>query len=68
MTLKECLEKGFIKKQASSPQEIKNLFNIVSRDLSDSEVGVTEDWKFEKLLPKSFVAAGVLQGRTLLVR
>lgn len=46
MTLKECLEKGFIKKQASSSQEIKNLFDIVSRDLSDSEVGVTEDWKF----------------------
>jgi len=46
MTLKECLEKGFIKKQATSKEEIKNLLGIVERDLTDSALEVTEDWKF----------------------
>lgn len=45
-TLNELLQKGLIKKQPSSKEEIHNLFNIVERDYKESASGHTEDWQF----------------------
>jgi hypothetical protein len=47
MTLQDWAEKGWLKRHATSPQEIKNLLGIVERDLADSgSVAVSADWRF----------------------
>jgi len=46
MTLKQWAENGWLKLHQTTPEEIKNLFQIVDRDLKDSRSGVSADWQF----------------------
>ncbi len=46
MTLKQWLENRWLQRHKTSPEEIKNLFQIVTRDLKDAQAGVSADWRF----------------------
>ena len=47
MSLQQWLANGWLKKHASSREEIGNLLGIVERDLSDAkEGGISADWRF----------------------
>jgi len=47
MTLKNYVDKDWIKKQKTSDREISDLLAIVERDLKDaSNVNISFDWKF----------------------
>lgn len=47
MTINSLLERGFIERRDFSEKEISDLFDIVERDLNDSNTGdLSLDWKF----------------------
>jgi hypothetical protein len=46
MTLKQWLDNRWLKAHTTSTKEIKNLFQIVERDVIDSRSGVSADWRF----------------------
>jgi len=47
MSLQEWKKNGWLKGHRSSPQEIKGLFDIVSRDLMDAQTDtLSADWRF----------------------
>jgi uncharacterized protein (UPF0332 family) len=47
MSLQEWKKNGWLKDHRSSPQEIKGLFDIVSRDLLDAQTDtLSADWRF----------------------
>lgn len=37
---------GWLRRHLSSRNEIENLLNIVERDLADTSVGISADWRF----------------------
>jgi hypothetical protein len=45
MTLNQWAANGWLKAQKTSPQEIRNLFSIVERDLKDSRGEISADWR-----------------------
>ena len=47
MSLKDWANNGWLRPHKTSPQEIRNLFNIVDRDLNDArQKGLSADWRF----------------------
>lgn len=47
MSLQEWHNNGWIRKHTTSPQEIKNLIEIISRDIRDAESNeLSPDWRF----------------------
>ena len=46
MSLKDWLNNGWLRQHKSSSEEIRNLFEIVDRDIADSESGISPDWRF----------------------
>jgi len=47
MSLNDWLKNGWLVEHKTSPEEIKNLFRIVDRDLKDCEVAyLSPDWRF----------------------
>ena len=47
MSIDNLLARGILEEQASSQKELRDLLNIVDRDIKDSEVsGVSFDWQF----------------------
>jgi hypothetical protein len=46
MTLKKWSDNAWLRPHKTTPKEIKNLFQIVERDLKDSYSDVSADWRF----------------------
>ena len=46
MTLQQWEDNGWLRPHKTSPKEVENLINIVERDLSDAEEGISNDWRF----------------------
>jgi len=47
MSLKDWADNGWLRPHKTSPQEIRNLFAIVDRDLNDArQKGLSADWRF----------------------
>lgn len=47
MTLQNWANNGWLRTHKTSPQEIKNLLDIVERDMNDSkDRGLSADWRF----------------------
>ena len=46
MSLKNWFNNGWLKKHQTSLQEIRNLYQIVDRDLSDARESISLDWQF----------------------
>jgi len=46
MTLTQWVESGWLKRQPSSLEEIRALFEIVDRDLRDASGLISPDWRF----------------------
>jgi len=47
MTLKDWANNGWLRAHTTSKQEIKQLFEIVERDLCDAQqTGLSADWQF----------------------
>src|SRR4030067_628179 len=45
MTLNQWAANGWLKPHKASPQEIRNLFSIVERDLKDASGKISSDWR-----------------------
>lgn len=45
MSLQDWERKGWVEKHRTSPEEIKELFGIADRDLTDCEAEVSPDWQ-----------------------
>ena len=60
MSLEKWAEYGWLKTEATSRDEIKNLFAIVERDLKDASViGISEDRRFEAAFSAARTAANI---------
>jgi hypothetical protein len=46
MTLQQWAENGWIRPHTTSTEEIKDLMQIVERDLGDIREGISADWRF----------------------
>lgn len=47
MSLLQWLSNGWLSRHRSSPEEIRDLLNIIDRDLRDSQTpGLSNDWRF----------------------
>ncbi len=46
MTLDQWAENGWLRPHQTSAKEIRNLLNIVERDLKDADGGISTDWQF----------------------
>jgi hypothetical protein len=47
MSLADWVKNGWLRVHKSSPEEIKNLLEIIERDLKDAHAkGISDDWKF----------------------
>ena len=46
MSLMQWESNGWLRRHLSSRNEIENLLNIVERDLADTSVGISADWRF----------------------
>jgi len=46
MTLKQWADNGWLRPHQASAKEIRDLLNIVERDLKDAVGGVSTDWRF----------------------
>ena len=47
MSLKDWANSGWLRPHTTSPQEIRNLLDIVERDIRDAhQMGVSADWRF----------------------
>ena len=46
MSLKQWADNGWLKPHQTSYKEIKNLLDIVDRDMLDAEGGISTDWRF----------------------
>ncbi len=46
MTLQSWLANGWVRKQATSQEEVRDLLRIVDRDLVDATSDLSSDWKF----------------------
>jgi hypothetical protein len=46
MNLKDWLNNGWLRSHKTSRAEISNLFQIVERDIADSDGGISPDWRF----------------------
>lgn len=47
MTLQDWADNGWLRTHKTTPQEIKNLLDIVERDMKDSkDKGLSADWRF----------------------
>lgn len=44
MSLEKYVKYNWIEKEETSPEEIKNLFEIVDRDIKDSQKEMSCDW------------------------
>jgi hypothetical protein len=60
MSLEKWAEFGWLRAEASSPQEIRGLLDIVSRDLNDARVeAISDDRRFEAAFSAARTAANV---------
>ena len=58
MTLAKWAEYGWLKAEATSPEEIRDLLGIVSRDLADASVeAISDDRRFEAAFSAARTAA-----------
>lgn len=46
MSLKNWLNNGWLRTHKTSREEIRNLLQIVERDIADSDGGISPDWRF----------------------
>ena len=46
MSLQSWLANGWLRKQATSQREVRDLLRIVDRDLDDAGTDLSKDWKF----------------------
>jgi hypothetical protein len=46
MTLKQWADNGWLRPHQTSAKEIRDLLNIVERDLKDADGGISTDWQF----------------------
>ncbi len=46
MSLRQWLDNGWLRRHATTRDEIANLFAIVDRDLADAQGGISPDWRF----------------------
>ncbi len=46
MTLQRWADNGWLRPHQTSAKEIRNLLNIVDRDLKDADGGISADWQF----------------------
>jgi hypothetical protein len=46
MSLQQWADNGWLRAHQTSPQEIADLFAIVTRDLGDAEGDISADWRF----------------------
>jgi hypothetical protein len=44
MTLAQWADNGWLRPHQTSAKEIRNLLNIVARDLKDADGGISTDW------------------------
>jgi hypothetical protein len=60
MTLEKWVEYGWLKAEPSSPEEIRDLFSIVTRALKDANVDViSDDLRFQAAFGAALTAANV---------
>ena len=46
MTLQQWADNGWLRQHQTSAKEIRDLLNIVERDLKDADGGISTDWQF----------------------
>ena len=46
MTLDQRESNGWLRRHETDPEEIKNLFMIIDRDLEDAGGSISDDWRF----------------------
>lgn len=46
MSLRQWLDNGWLRRHATTRDEIANLLGIVDRDLADAQGGISPDWRF----------------------
>ena len=46
MSLKQWADNGWLKPHRTSDKEIKNLLDIVDRDMLDAKRNISADWRF----------------------
>jgi hypothetical protein len=60
MSLEKWVEYGWLKAEPSSPEEIRDLFGIVARDLKDAKVdAISDDLRFRAAFGAALTAANV---------
>jgi uncharacterized protein (UPF0332 family) len=58
MSLEKWVEYGWVKAEPSSPEEIRDLFGIVARDLKDAKVdAISDDLRFQAAFGAALTAA-----------
>jgi hypothetical protein len=60
MSLEKWAEYGWLKAEPTSPEEVKDLFGIVSRAINDSKVeAISDDLRFQAAFSAALTAANV---------